>query len=124
LPRYNIQIGFSEDGKTWQRDGLVAIDFVEGENALARPYVVKEENAYRMWFSSKGEYYLPRYAESEDGINWTRYDDAVDIGPTQGGPDEEMICYPVVLNSGGRHLMFYNGNGYGRNGICLAVERQ
>ncbi|MGH1403794.1 MAG: hypothetical protein ACRBDL_06080 [Alphaproteobacteria bacterium] len=122
LPRYNIQIATSHDGKEWQRDGRVAIDFAVGENALARPYVVKEDGIYRMWFSSKGEFYLPRYAESKDGLHWTRYDDAVDLRPTPGGPDEEMICYPVVIKHKGQHIMFYNGNGYGQNGICLAVE--
>jgi len=122
LPRYNIQTATSKDGKNWDRKGDVAIDFAEGENALARPYVIKDEGIYRMWFSSKGDYYLPRYAESEDGLNWVRYDDAVDLRPTSGGPDEEMICYPVVIKHKGRHIMYYNGNGYGENGICLAVE--
>ena len=122
LPRYNIQTAFSDDGKNWQRKGNVAIDFAPGEYALARPYVVKEKGVYRMWFSSKGDYYLPRYAESKDGIKWTRYDDAVDIKPTPNSPDQEMICYPVVLKHNGRHIMYYNGNGYGANGICLAVE--
>lgn len=122
LPRYNIQTATSDDGKHWNRDGTVAIDFKDGENALARPYVVKEGNTYRMWFSSKGDYYLPQYAESNDGINWERFDDAVDLKPTPNSPDEEMICYPVVLKHEEQHVMFYNGNGYGQNGICLAVE--
>jgi|TARA_R110002126_G_scaffold291807_1_gene459775 hypothetical protein len=122
LPRYNIQTATSTDGKNWDRQGIVAIDFAAGENALARPYVTKENGIYRMWFSSKGEFYLPRYAESEDGVHWTRYDDAVDLAPTPNSPDEEMICYPVVIKHKGQHIMFYNGNGYGKNGICLAVE--
>ena len=122
LPRYNIQTAVSDDGKHWIRDGTVVIDYAPGENALARPYVIKENGLYRMWFSSKGEYYLPRYAESTDGITWTRYDDAIDLKPTLNGPDEEMICYPVVLRHKDKHIMYYNGNGYGLNGICLAVE--
>ena len=122
LPRYNIQTALSDDGKNWIRNGEVAIDFLSGENALARPYVIKENNIYRMWFSSKGSFYLPQYAESEDGINWTRYEKAVDLEPTPNSPDEEMICYPIVLKNRGRHIMFYNGNGYGANGICVAVE--
>ncbi len=122
LPRYNIQTATSKDGKNWDRQGLVAIDFAEGENALARPYVIKDNGIYRMWFSSKGGHYIPRYAESEDGVTWTRYDKAVNLHPSQGGPDEEMICYPVVIKHKGQHIMYYNGNGYGANGICLAVE--
>ncbi len=122
LPRYNIQIATSRDGKNWSRKGDVAIDFAPGENALARPFVMKDDGLYRMWFSSKGDYYLPRYAESNDGINWTRYDDAVDLSPTPGGPDAEMICYPIIIRHKDRHIMYYNGNGYGKNGICLAIE--
>jgi len=122
LPRYNIQTATSIDGKNWDRDGTIVIDFAEGENALARPYVIKQDGIYRMWFSSKGDYYLPQYAESEDGINWERFDGVVDLKPTPDSPDEEMICYPIVLQHKGRHIMYYNGNGYGLNGICLAVE--
>ena len=43
LPRYNIKIAFSNDGKNWIRDGKVCIDFKDdNENALARPYVIFE----------------------------------------------------------------------------------
>ena len=123
LPRYNIQTATSTDGKIWQRDGDVAIDFMEGENALARPYVVKQDGIYRMWFSAKGEYYQPYYAESTDGINWERDPEPLDISiGGAGDPDEEMICYPIILQHEGKHIMYYNGNGYGVNGICLAVE--
>ncbi|WP_417682587.1 hypothetical protein [Roseibium sp.] len=122
LPRYNIQTATSRDGKDWLREGTVAIDFAEGENALARPYVTNKDGIYRMWFSSKGDHYLPHYAESEDGVTWTRDPGGVHLKPTPGGPDEEMICYPVVLEHEGRQIMYYNGNGYGLNGICLAVE--
>ena len=122
LPRYNIQIATSLDGLDWSREGQVVIDFKDGENALARPYVLIDNGIFRMWFSAKGQFYLPCYAESTDGFNWERYDDAVTIKPTKNGPDDEMICYPVVLKNRDQHIMFYNGNGYGKNGICLATE--
>tara|TARA_B100000780_G_scaffold226716_1_gene165935 strand:+ start:896 stop:1804 length:909 start_codon:yes stop_codon:yes gene_type:complete len=122
LPRYNIQTAVSTNGKDWSRDGTIAIDFRPNENALARPYVVQDNGIYRMWFSSKGSRYIPRYAESLDGIKWTRYDNAVGLKPTPNSPDEEMICYPIVLKNKGKHIMFYNGNAYGKYGICLAVE--
>lgn len=121
-PRYNIQTALSTDGRNFERDGTVAIDFAPGEDSLARPYVVKKDGMWRMWFSSKGPHYLPRYAESADGYNWTRYDDAVELKPEKGGPDEEMVCYTAVIEHEGRSIMLYNGNGYGKNGICLAAE--
>jgi hypothetical protein len=121
LPRYNIQTALSADGRQWNRDGTVAIDFGPGENALARPYVVRDGSNWQMWFSAKGDYYLPQYAESDDGIHWQRCQDAVDLTPTLGGPDAEMICYAIVLRHEEQFVMFYNGNGYGINGICAAI---
>src|SRR3546814_9435949 len=71
LPRYNIQYATSRDGLHWHRDGTVAIDFAsDEENALARPFVLKEDGRYRMWFAHKGEAYRPGYAESDAGIRW------------------------------------------------------
>ena len=121
LPRYNIQIAHSSDGLEWEREGVVAIDFVDGENALARPYVIYEKGLYHMWFSSKGEAYKAKYATSSDGINWTRSSDFEFYGDLEG-VDDEMVCYPVVILSNNQKFMFYNGNGYGIDGICLAIE--
>ena len=121
LPRYNIQIAFSDDLKNWIRNGNVAIDFAPGENALARPYVVKTPEGYRMWFSAKGDFYLPYTAISKDGINWVR-EGRVNIDVSKSpAPDEEMICYPIVLTHKGREIMYYNGNAYGRDGLCLGL---
>jgi predicted GH43/DUF377 family glycosyl hydrolase len=124
LPRYNIKTAYSEDGKNWQRDGSVCIDFKdESENALARPYVIFEENIWKMWFAHKGSAYLLGYAESLDGINWERSDEFAGIDTSTDGFDSEMIEYAAVVKHDGRHFMFYNGNNYGFDGIGLAVER-
>ena len=120
LPRYNIQIARSGGGKVWERDGRIAINFAKGENALARPYVVRDENGWHMWFSAKGNYYLPYTAHSNDGIRWERGNNPV-LACDINGPDQEMICYPVVLQNGDKKIMYYNGNAYGRDGLCLAV---
>lgn len=123
LPRYNIQTAFSPNMTDWEREGLVAMNFAEGENALARPYVIEDDGIYRMWFSSKGGRYIPQYAESVDGINWVRDPRGGGLTPGQSGsPDSEMICYPIVLKNRDQHVVFYNGNNYGEEGICVAVE--
>ena len=67
LPRYNIQIAQSADAINWERNGLVAVDLLRNEDALARPYVVCENGLFKMWFSSKGSSYSPQYATSENG---------------------------------------------------------
>ena len=124
LPRYNIKLARSKDGKHWDRNGHVCIDFKDdNENALARPYVVYEDNIWKMWFSYKGDAYKIGYAESCDGLKWERRDDfsGISVGK-QGDFDSEMVAYAAVVNYNGRHFMFYNGNNYGYGGIGLAVE--
>lgn len=122
LPRYNIKIGVSQDGVTWARDGRVCIDFADpSEHALARPFVIRDGDLYRMWFSYKGEAYRIGYAESGDGLDWDRVDDRGGLSPSQDGWDSEMVEYGAVVPYGGAWHMFYNGNAYGRDGIGLAI---
>ena len=48
-------------------------------------------------------------------------DDKVGIDVSESGWDSEMIEYPYVFNHKSKKYMVYNGNGYGINGIGLAV---
>ena len=47
---------------------------VTRQSALARPYVIKEDGLWRMWFSHKNTDYRIGYAESYDGLSWERLD--------------------------------------------------
>jgi len=118
---YNIRFAESEDGISWRRDGHVCIDFGEGEYALARPCVVKDDDRYRMWYSRRGDAYRIGYAESPDGLEWERRDAEAGIDVSPAGWDSEMIEYPCVFEHKGSWFMLYNGNGYGATGIGLAV---
>jgi predicted GH43/DUF377 family glycosyl hydrolase len=124
LPRYNIKVATSKNGRDWVRDGRVCIDFQSSaENALARPYVVFEDGVWKMWFSHKGHTYRLGYAESFDGLNWIRKDEIVGLSVGDPGEfDSEMVEYAAVVKHEDHHFMFYNGNGYGIDGIGLAVE--
>jgi len=79
-----------------------------------------------MWYSYKGTEttYRIGYAESGDGISWERMDEKVGIDVSQSGWDSEMIEYSFVFNHKGLKYMLYNGNGYGKNGIGLAVQEE
>lgn len=122
LPRYNIRYAESNDGVCWQRPGIVCVDFASPEeHALARPCVRREGDLYRMWFSYKGTAYRIGYAESADGLHWTRLDERVGIAPSARGWDSEMIEYSYVFDHDDTKYMLYNGNDYGRDGIGLAV---
>jgi len=120
--RYHIKYATSEDGIHWLRKGVVAIDYAcEAEVAISRPSVVRDPDMWRMWYSHRGQAYRIGYAESEDGIHWTRHDAASGIDVSSQGWDSEMIEYPFVFDHAGRRYMLYNGNGYGATGFGLAV---
>ena len=119
---YHIKYAESTDGINFHREGTIAIDFKNSsEYAISVPRVIKEDGIYNMWYSYRGEYYKIGYAESKDGINWTRKDDEAGIDISKEGWDSEMICYPFVFNHGDQKYMLYNGNGYGRSGVGLAM---
>jgi hypothetical protein len=119
---YHVQYAESDNGIEWRRDGRVCIGFKSGEEyAIARPVVRKENGIYRMWYSYRGDSYRIGYAESADGLEWERLDDTAGIDVSSSGWDSEMVEYPFVFSHRGQHYMLYNGNGFGRTGIGLAV---
>jgi hypothetical protein len=118
-----IKYAESDDGVHWRREGVVAIGLnLPKEFAVCRPWVVKEEGGYRMWFCHRGDAYRLGYAESPDGIHWTRRPDAVGLDVSPDGWDAEMVAYPFVCRHRGHCYLFYNGNRYGRTGFGVAVE--
>jgi hypothetical protein len=118
---YHLKYAESDDGVSWRREGRVAVDYAApGEHAFARPCVVRDGDRYRMWYSFRGASYRIGYAESPDGLSWTRRDHEAGIDVSASGWDAEMLAYPWVFDAGGRRFMLYNGNDYGRTGIGLA----
>jgi hypothetical protein len=119
---YHIKYAESGDGIHWTRRGHVCIDYAsEAEYAIARPTVRYDGRLYRMWYPYRGYRYRIGYAESPDGLTWTRRDHERGLDPSGSGWDSEMVEYPWVFESDGREYMLYNGNDYGRSGVGLAV---
>jgi len=122
-PRHNYHIQYAEspDGIDWKRDGTVCIGFKnDREYAIARPCVIREGGIYRMWYCYRGDRYRIGYAESPDGVQWTRLDERAGIDRAESGWDARMIAYPAVFDHRDKRYMLYNGNDYGRTGIGLA----
>jgi len=120
--RYHIKYAESNDGVTWRRNGIVAIDFSHGdEYAISRPSVIRDADAWRMWYSFRGKSYRIGYAESEDGSDWRRLDGRVGFDVSKTGWDSEMIEYPYIFDHKNQRYMLYNGNGYGKTGFGIAV---
>jgi predicted GH43/DUF377 family glycosyl hydrolase len=122
-PRYNIRHAFSADGIHLNDDYETCVDVSGGEYRVGRPYVIKNNGLYKMFFGSgtKEEGYRLAYAESSDGISWTRKDSEVGIDVSESGWDSTMQAYPSVVQCAGKTYMFYNGNDYGREGFGYAV---
>ena len=119
---YHIRYAESLDGVNWDRRGVVCIDYASpDEHAFGRPCVVQDDDLHRMWYPYRGTTYRIGYAESRDGVHWQRRDAEAGIEPSDVGWDSEMLAYPSVFDHAGERYMLYNGNGYGRTGIGLAV---
>lgn len=120
---YHIKYAHSDDGIHWNRDGLVAIDHVgANERNVSRACVVNDAGSYRAWYGYAADNgYRIGYALSDDGLAWTRHDDLAGIGPSPSGWDSQTISYPAVVAHDGKWFMFYNGNGFGTDGIGIAV---
>jgi predicted GH43/DUF377 family glycosyl hydrolase len=121
---YNIKYAESKNGIEWIRPDIICIPFKNAEEyAISRPNVVRDKNHYKMFYSYRGgkATYRIGYAESNDGIHWTRKDDEIGIDLSSGGWDSEMIAYPFVFTHKDITYMLYNGNGYGRSGFGYAI---
>ena len=119
-----IRHATSLDGLEWHTHPHVCLepDLID-EYAVGRPSVIRDGESYKMWYSIRSfrRLYVIGYAESSDGIRWTRKDGEAGIQKSESGWDSEMICYPFVLDVAGQRLMFYNGNGRGVSGFGYAV---
>jgi hypothetical protein len=117
----------SDNGIHWKRTNEILLNFEHpGEYALSKPFVMKEDDKpYQMWYSyrANGEIlsYRIGYAESADGLQWTRMDDQAGIDVTPNAWDSDMISYPFIFRHKGELHMLYNGNGYGRAGFGFAI---
>jgi predicted GH43/DUF377 family glycosyl hydrolase len=117
-----IKYAESHDGIHWRPTGKVAVPFASAdEYAISRPCVLSGPTGYRMWYCYRGERYRIGYAESSDGLEWTRHDALAGIAPSDKGWDSEMVEYPFVFSHRGEMYMLYSGNGYGRTGFGIAI---
>ena len=132
-PLYHIKYAESADGIHWDRKGSIAIEYKDlNEGGIVKASVLRFKEGYSMWYAYRNKLdfrkntknsYRIGYAESLDGMNWTRMDDSVGIDISEDGWDSEMIAYPHVLPLEDKLLMFYNGNGFGASGFGLAIAQ-
>ncbi len=137
---WRIGLAESTDGLNWTRVAGTETGGSILDNGAAdkfdayltyRPFVLKDGTTYRMWYNGStkpfncGPNGLPGvladnrrigYAESADGVQWTRFYD----GPGEGGSvlplgpagsiDAQQVGYVWVLKDGAEYKMYYSAN--------------
>ncbi len=121
-PLYDIKLAKSKNLISWYQTGVTCIKLKKDERAVARPYVLREKNVFRMWYSfeKKNKGYKIGYAESKNGIKWIRKDNLISFGKKLKKIDDLMMEYSAVIQVHNKKFMLYNGNNYGKSGICIA----
>lgn len=125
-PRYDIAYILGKDMADIYRGTSIRCNIKKpNELGVSRPWVIYENEVYKMWFSARSEDkpYKIGYAESNDGYNWVRLDNIVGICSDKTY-DNEMICFGAVFDIGKNRYMVYNGNDHGRYGAVLAILEQ
>jgi hypothetical protein len=126
VPTYNVRYLESFNGTNWGDEGTICVELdKDDEYGFGRPFVLKDNNLYKMWYSirthSKG--YRIGYAESHDGKSWLRKDNEVGIDISEEGWDSQMIHCSCIQKTKYGTYMFYNGNNYGETGFGVAIKQ-
>jgi hypothetical protein len=72
--------------------------------------------SYRYYIGGEDRYQI-RYGESEDGISWSETEQL--FIPLDDW-DSKMQCFPHLVRVGEKIYMFYNGDGFGEEGMGVA----
>lgn len=121
-PKYHIMHIDSADGINFSGEGTLSVDVHDCEYRIGRPRVFKQGNRYCMHYTRgtiHGDY-LAGYAESLDGLTWSRKDSELGINLSAQGWDSRHLCYPAIIKVGSETYMFYNGNDMGHAGFGYA----
>ena len=116
----------SPDGVAWTKPKLGAVAYAgskdnnlvlfadpsRGERRLAHPWVIKDGDGYRMYYSvtTQGGTYAIGTATSEDGIHWVKDPKVIVLprGP-KGSFDYWYAAIPKVVREGDVYKMWYTG---------------
>ena len=98
----------SDDGKTWQQQGVVFAP--EGVNHANDPSVVVEKGLLHLFYTraANGVTDSIGHAVSDDGLKWT--DDGAVFGPAAARAwDSLLVGRPSVIHDGKHFRMWYDG---------------
>jgi hypothetical protein len=112
------QVGYatSPDGTVWTKhpDNPVLTPGPAGSwdsLLIGLGTVILDDGSYRMWYDGGDETARQvGYAESTDGVTWTKYPDPiVEVGTYPGAWDRGWVSWPYVVFDGTTYHMWYTG---------------
>ena len=112
-----IGLATSTDGKIWVKSAENPILTTTTEPGwehfrLSSPMVIYDDGIYKMWYGgcSHDAYTRIGYAESADGISWTKHanNPIFDTG-SAGEWDDHSVAHCYVLKEDGSYKMWYTG---------------
>jgi predicted GH43/DUF377 family glycosyl hydrolase len=112
------KIGYAEssDGLSWSRTSLNPVldagssrEWDSG--GVAVPMVIKDDSIYRMWYEGASPRWRLGYAESEDGLNFTKtpLNPVLDLG-LPGTWEDNLVDEAAVIKDGSSYKMWYSGH--------------
>lgn len=126
---YHIKVATSNDGIHWNKLNQSCVLPKYDEEAIARPSVLFLDEIKAMLYTYRGSRdfrdgnnaYKIGLAFPKDGNYkevWERKDEEVNLELDEF--DSSMQAYPSFISVNNSTYVFYNGNGFGYNGIALA----
>ena len=129
-PKYPPSIGYaaSYDGINWERytENPVLMTGDAGswdDEMVAYPVIIKEGSVYKMWYGGSNKFgeWKIGYAESKDGIKWTKLLSPVLIAGGKEEWDGYAVSYPMVVSVEGGYFMWYTGVDANNNGGAMRI---
>jgi beta-xylosidase len=124
-----IGLAESRDGITWQDvspDPVFAASAAwEGGTVMAPDVILDDDNKFKMWYSAGGQFepIAIGYAESQNGIEWTRRNGPV-FSAAPGGFDSARVAGASIVKQNGEYLLFYIGfRNIEESAICIAKSK-
>ncbi len=117
----------SEDGVNWSTLQEVLISDSENgwEKIINRCSVIHQDDKYKMWYTGQeNNFSRIGYAESEDGVNWTKYSSSPVLVPEYYYEGQSVMNPSVIFDEESNlYKMWYaSGETYEPDYICYAVS--
>ncbi|HRN69774.1 MAG TPA: C39 family peptidase [Candidatus Woesebacteria bacterium] len=105
----NISYSESADGIIWNEPTVSLVPTEPWEiNFIAHPHVIKDQNQYKLYYSGQSGNGIWKigYAESINGINWTKFENNPILSPN--ADENPTVAGTFILRENSVYTMYYH----------------